>query len=777
MLLAILMFVLVVGVILLGPIAFIIAMIANNKLNKLISRLEEKGVIDAKTYEYSPPPKVVTKPPQPIEETPASIEEVEPKETPKTPAIPKEAQKDTPPIITKAINKSNADTLEQSIGTLWVLIAGIITIAVGVIFFLKYAYDNSLLDPLGRVVVVSISGLVTLFVAELTRRRGYDIVARLVTALGFIILYAAVFSAYQFYEIIDSVPAFAISILITAAAMLYAVALDELLIAALSLIGGFLAPLILSTGENKPLSLFIYLLALGLGAIGCAYYRRWRVVNLLSFSGTFFLYTVWFEKFYRDTINLEQQPPKQFLIALGGIAVFFVVYLILPLFNGIIKKVKSKREDFLLVLANAGATFYYLWTILFTHYRVELAYCAALMCAAHLIVMMIVMRRNEEDTNLRVMLTVIGLSFLTIVFPIYFKMYAISVAWAIEAVVLVVLAMRYKSLWTQIVAAVAALLSVGQLLSKMPMHGAAFRLAINPIFGTWLLVFAAIFVVHLLYRRREEIKDTYYAVAAEIYYIFSVFVLLLACMGEWYFHCDLNIAQQSVSDVYAILGTVAIFAASVLLLSVRPICPKGSIRTIAAFILGLAGSLFTIFAIPESYRAKFTIFANANFAFALLFVVALLICAKSISRERCKNSVCSWVSYAFALLSIFLLWGLLIEQIYTYWYCQNHYGDPVKNWRFIAQMYISVMWAIYGGAIMVIGFWFRVKSLRYIALGLFVLLICKIFIFDMSTVKNVFRIAAFLATGITLVGISYLYQYLKKKGFFEAKAVQNKLED
>jgi uncharacterized membrane protein len=34
-------------------------------------------------------------------------------------------------------------------------------------------------------------------------------------------------------------------------------------------------------------------------------------------------------------------------------------------------------------------------------------------------------------------------------------------------------------------------------------------------------------------------------------------------------------------------------------------------------------------------------------------------------------------------------------------------------------------------------------------------------------VKSVYRISAFLATGLTLVGVSYLYQFLKKKGFFE----------
>ena len=83
-------------------------------------------------------------------------------------------------------------------------------------------------------------------------------------------------------------------------------------------------------------------------------------------------------------------------------------------------------------------------------------------------------------------------------------------------------------------------------------------------------------------------------------------------------------------------------------------------------------------------------------------------------------------------------------------------------------MCISVMWAVYGAVLMTVGFWRKNKILRFISLGLFALLLLKVFVLDTSTVKSVYRIAAFLATGVTLVAVSYLYQYLRKKGFFEA---------
>jgi uncharacterized membrane protein len=86
------------------------------------------------------------------------------------------------------------------------------------------------------------------------------------------------------------------------------------------------------------------------------------------------------------------------------------------------------------------------------------------------------------------------------------------------------------------------------------------------------------------------------------------------------------------------------------------------------------------------------------------------------------------------------------------------------------------MWAVYGAALMAVGFWRKIKILRYIALGLFALLLVKVFILDTKNVKNVYRIAAFLATGVTLVGVSYLYQFLRKKGFFDVMLSEENID-
>ncbi len=657
--------------------------------------------------------------------------------------------------------------LEQRIGTRWVLFAGIITVTFAVGFFLKYAYDTNLIGPSGRVAIAAFSGLVALAVGEITRRRGYGIIAKAVTGLGFAILYAAVFAAYRFYGLIGPMPAFVLAICVTAAAMLYAVGLNEIVAAFLALLGGYLTPVIVSTGENLPTPLFCYVFVLGVGAMLCAYYRKWRAVDWLAFFGTFLLYTGWFEKFYRPAMRSAGEMPEQMPVALAWLGVFFGFYLVLPILHELIRKIKAQREDVCLVLANAAIVFYYLWTILFAQYRVELAYCALGLCAAHLVAMALVAKRCSDDLNLRLALLVIGLFFLTITVPLYLRMYAVAIAWAAEAVVLVVIGLRYRSIWTQAGGVIALLLSLGQLLHELPMHTGAFSLVFNPAFGTWCFVAGAVLVCHIIYRRTSELPEDQRRLIADILYGATALLLMAAATMEWCGYCDYNVAETAAGNRLFLQGMVILFTVFPLILLVRPVCPKGVVCRVLAVILAGVGSIFAVVAFNRFYGRSFVVFANVEFGIVLVFVAGLFAARRLLGREREQDMYTRTFGVAFALAGIVVLWVLLTEEIYLYWYCRNRFAEPISNWRFLSHMYISVMWAAYGAVLMALGFWRKNKMLRFISLGLFALLLVKVFILDTSTVKSVYRIAAFLATGLTLVSVSYLYQFLKKKGFFD----------
>jgi hypothetical protein len=228
---------------------------------------------------------------------------------------------------------------------------------------------------------------------------------------------------------------------------------------------------------------------------------------------------------------------------------------------------------------------------------------------------------------------------------------------------------------------------------------------------------------------------------------------------------------------YFAKGFVVILAAMMPLFVVRPVCPKGPAGKLLAMVLAGGGAIFTITAFTGFHKSGFLVFANVDFGIAFLFVAATFATALLLRSSANQDESNAVFSLLFVLAGILVLWILLTEEIYYYWYCRNRYVQSMANWKFLANMCISIMWAVYGVALMVAGFWRKASILRYIALGLFALLLAKVFILDMSTVKSIYRIGAFLATGIALVGVSYLYQFLKKQGFFDAISAQLNLDE
>ncbi|MBN1974349.1 MAG: DUF2339 domain-containing protein [Sedimentisphaerales bacterium] len=759
-----------------GPIALIISIIALKNSNRILQQLREFQWEKQSKQSELQKPLTITENKYHVEQKAPPAELYHPPEEPdKTESFVKPKTKTRIELdrlkprefYEKEARHAQAE-LEQKIGTRWVLVAGIIAVIFAAGFFLKYAYDNNLVGPAGRVIIVAVAGFIALAIGEVTRRRDYGIVAKSVTALGFAILYSAVFAACAYYELISSTYAFVFSIIITAAAMLYALSLDEIAIAFLSLLGGFLTPVIISTGKNMPVQLFIYVLILDAGAVVCAYYRKWRLVDIVSFIGTFLLYTGWFEKFYRPEMPVAESMPGQMPMALIWLTIFFLVYLLLPVLYDLLRKVEAKKDDVFLVLANAAVVLYYLWTMLYKDYRAELSFTTLGLCAIHLGMMAIVFIRCKFDLNLRLAYLAIGLFFLTITIPLYFKMYAIAIAWAIESAVLILIGLRYRSYLTQLGGAIALLLSFGQLMRHLPMHSAAFTLVFNPVFGTWFTVVCAIVVCHILYRTTHSLTEEQRDIIAQASYAAAALLLLATIAMEWFYYCRFNVTDSNIERALFYKGIVIVIAAFPLLLLTRPACPKGQLCQFLAAIIAAGGAIMAVICLKWFYSSNFVIFANVEFLIVLFFAATLFGDAWVHHKRNKEEQFIHELPVIFKLSGVIVLWILMTEEIYLYWYCKDKFLQSIENWKFLAHMYISVMWALYGAMLMVVGFWKKSVALRYISLGIFGLLLLKVFILDTSKVESVYRIAAFLATGVTLVAVSYLYQYLRKKGFFDS---------
>lgn len=347
-------------------------------------------------------------------------------------------------------------------------------------------------------------------------------------------------------------------------------------------------------------------------------------------------------------------------------------------------------------------------------------------------------------------------------------MYAIAVAWAIESVVLTIIGIRYRSVITRLGGAVAILLSLGRLVFYLPMHSEEFTFVLNPVFGSWIVLACAIIACHVLYRLTNSVTKEQRDIIIEISYAAASLVLIASIVMEWYHYCTLNIDNPDIGIALFYKGVVFVTAIFSLLLLIRPVCPSGQLCQFTALIITAIGSIITIISLKLSHKSDFNIFANIDFLIVLIFVVILFLNAWLYFKRNKEDKYISELTIVFTLMGVILLWILMTEEIFLYWYCKDRYLEKIQNWNFLAHMYISIMWALYGATVMVVGFWRKKVIFRYISLGIFALLLLKVFILDTSKVESVYRIAAFLATGVTLVAISYLYQFLRKKGFFDS---------
>src|SRR5204863_9916332 len=121
-----------------------------------------------------------------------------------------------------------------------------------------------------------------LVVCELKAANKYRITANALDAAAIAILFASFFSAHALWDLISAPTTFGLLAMVTVLAVLLSIRHDSIFIALLGLVGGFATPALLSTGEPRPIPLFVYLLLLNVGLAWVAVRKKWPVLTILT---------------------------------------------------------------------------------------------------------------------------------------------------------------------------------------------------------------------------------------------------------------------------------------------------------------------------------------------------------------------------------------------------------------------------------------------------------------------------------------------------------------
>jgi hypothetical protein len=231
---------------------------------------------------------------QEMETAPGSADKQAPAEPPPAPGLEERPQAgvDQRGFLPAAIN------WEQFMGVKLFAWLGGLALFLGVGFFLKYSFERGLISPPVRVAMGLVLGVALLAGGLRVSREKYSVTVQTLTSAGILILYADIFAACSFYHFISAGPAFGLMVLVTATAFLLAVRLEAQAVAVLGLLGGFLTPPLLSTGEDRPIALFTYLAILDVGLLAVALRNRWGHLALLAAFATVVMQFGWVGKFF-----------------------------------------------------------------------------------------------------------------------------------------------------------------------------------------------------------------------------------------------------------------------------------------------------------------------------------------------------------------------------------------------------------------------------------------------------------------------------------------------
>ena len=221
-------------------------------------------------------------------------------------------------------------------------IAGI-ALVLAALFFLSYSVEHGWLSPPVRASLGLLTGVALLLVCELRVARDYTFTANAMDGAGIAILYATLFAIYALWHLLPASAVFAMMLIVTAIAVLLSIRRDSVFIALLGLVGGFATPALLSTGENKPIALFSYLLLLNVGLMWVAIRRRWPLLTALSVVFTVVYEWGWIGKF----LTLSQLPLA------AGIFVIFAATAAASLFMR--RRIDAEQGRFdLVAISSAG---------------------------------------------------------------------------------------------------------------------------------------------------------------------------------------------------------------------------------------------------------------------------------------------------------------------------------------------------------------------------------------------------------------------------------------
>jgi uncharacterized membrane protein len=590
-------------------------------------------------------------------------------------------------------------SFEFQFGAQWIIWIGALIFLGGVALGLKYAYDNELIGPAGRLAVGIFTGIVIGVLGEYWRRREWRIPFQVFTGGAMAIFYLCIYFSFQVYSLTGQGISMGLAVGVTGLAIFLSVLHSALPMALLAVTGGFLSPVMLSTGENSPHALFIYLAILNLVALGAAFFRHWRILNQYCFTATSFLYMAWYLKFGKDA---GQMPP-----ALIYTSVFYLIFMIAPALHSIVRCKHEQVEDMVLLAVNSLFSLVCYALVLAEDYRQVLGFFVLGQAVVVFVLFQLWLRRVKKPTNGALSLLVICLSLLCLAVPLHLRFSFWAMAWAMEAVVYTYLGIRYGSRLCRLAGTGAILLACGSLVKTLPLHHEIFSPILNAPFGSWISVAISAAAAALLIWHMLPEKDKWRVAQSAFFGSLATVLMCLALTMETSLYW--RIPKPDCWEWYESTGLLLLWTALSLIavLSIRRWRLEGFLFngiTILIITSGLYVWSLTLYGTAGNWYLL-----NPSFATRFCFPVLLLTGAWWLPRELLKARE---IKMVMGLAGLIGLCALLTLETSYFWRLPK-----AENWFRNETASLAVLWAVIPVALAYIAKWRHWKDLIHVMLA------------------------------------------------------------
>lgn len=606
----------------------------------------------------------------------------------------------------------------------------------GVVFFVKYAFDNNLITPGMRIVAGGVVGIVLVAIGALTAVRGYRVPAQSLCATGLLILYADIYAAHSVYGLIPLTAATVLMWIVTGLALFLASHQAAQSVAWLGVLGGFLTPALFWTNRDNPVALFGYIGVLNCGIVAVAALKRWNYLILLAAIGSVITEFGWTADFFGPA-----RAETARIIFLGIEALFLAICVALK---------RSERQDHWSTIATAVTGFAALvfCSVIIFHqrrYSADFIFPILFFGNAGLIALGTTTRSAERKVHELAFVLICALALTWMSEWVWHdRMFGSDqpltvLVWYI-ALFLLFAATPYvcgvARTWPWVISAVAGPLQFWFVYQLVLARFSDDWIGLLPIA---FAIPAAVGVVYLVKRQQVALvsADSRLATQGAAIVLFISLIFPVQFEREW------------ITIGWAIEGVG-------LLLLFRAI-PNGRLRAVALLVFCAAFVRLALNPAVFEYhpRSRVHIFNWYLYAYGIpafcLFLGARLF---GEPREKPYERRAPALLYTLGAILFFLLLNIEIADYYSI-------GPTLTfafHGNFARDMTYTIAWAVFAFALLVAGVIKDLRPLRLAAIALLSLALAKLFLHDLDSLNQLYRIGAFLSVAVIAIVASFIYQ-------------------